>query len=85
MSTDDVGVSMNGHVATVELRRPPNNFLDTELIASLASALEALDGEIIPDLVREEVEALTGARMPREERLSDRDWDFIRTQREAVD
>jgi enoyl-CoA hydratase/carnithine racemase len=34
---------MDGHVATVELRRPPNNFLDTELIASLASALEALD------------------------------------------
>jgi enoyl-CoA hydratase/carnithine racemase len=43
MSTEDVGVSMDGHVATVELRRPPNNFLDTELIASLASALEALD------------------------------------------
>lgn len=55
------------------------------LSADAKSTLEALDGEIIPDLVREEVEALTGTRMPREERLSDRDWDFIRTQREAVD
>ncbi|HKA42609.1 MAG TPA: enoyl-CoA hydratase/isomerase family protein [Burkholderiales bacterium] len=43
MSIEDVGVSMEGHVATVELRRPPNNFLDSDLIASLASALEALD------------------------------------------
>ena len=43
MGNEEVGVSMEGHVATVELRRPPNNFLDTDLIASLASALEALD------------------------------------------
>src|SRR5262252_2852208 len=43
MSIEDVGVSMEGHVATVELRRPPNNFLDSDLIACLASALEALD------------------------------------------
>lgn len=43
MATEDIGVSIEGHVATVELRRPPNNFLDADLIASLASALEALD------------------------------------------
>lgn len=43
MASEDVGVSMDGHVATVELRRPPNNFLDVELIAHLASALEELD------------------------------------------
>src|SRR5262249_52103681 len=43
MVNDDVSVSLEGHVATVELRRPPNNFLDIDLIASLASALEALD------------------------------------------
>jgi len=55
------------------------------LSADAKHTLEALDGEIIPDVVRDEVEALTGVRMPREERLSDRDWDFIRTQREAVD
>ncbi len=45
LSNEDVGVSMDGHVATVEIRRPPNNFLDLELIAALASALEALDGD----------------------------------------
>lgn len=43
MATEDIGVSIEGHVATVELRRPPNNFLDADLIASLASALEVLD------------------------------------------
>jgi enoyl-CoA hydratase/carnithine racemase len=45
MGNEELGVSIEGHVATVELRRPPNNFLDAELIASLASALEALDEE----------------------------------------
>src|SRR5664279_1874355 len=43
MGNEDIGVSIEGHVATVELRRPPNNFLDVDLIANLASALEALD------------------------------------------
>jgi enoyl-CoA hydratase/carnithine racemase len=43
MATEEIGISIEGHVATVELRRPPNNFLDAELIAQLASALEALD------------------------------------------
>ena len=43
MGTEEIGVSIEGHVATVELKRPPNNFLDAELIANLASALEALD------------------------------------------
>jgi enoyl-CoA hydratase/carnithine racemase len=45
MSSEEVGVSLEGHVATVELRRPPNNFLDAELIAQLAAALEALDDD----------------------------------------
>lgn len=31
------------HVATVEIRRPPNNFLDLHLVASLADCYEALD------------------------------------------
>jgi len=39
----DVGVTLDGHVAIVELRRPPNNFLDVDLIADLATALERLD------------------------------------------
>jgi enoyl-CoA hydratase/carnithine racemase len=45
MATEDIGVSIEAHVATVELRRPPNNFLDADLIASLATALEALDDD----------------------------------------
>lgn len=45
MGNEEVGVSIEGHVATVELRRAPNNFLDVDLIADLASALEALDGD----------------------------------------
>jgi len=43
MGNEDVGVSIEGHVATVEIRRPPNNFLDIDLIANLAKELEALD------------------------------------------
>ncbi len=31
------------HVATVEIRRPPSNFLDLPLVASLADCYEALD------------------------------------------
>lgn len=43
MGNEEVGVSIDGHIATVEIRRPPNNFLDIDLIASLATALEELD------------------------------------------
>jgi enoyl-CoA hydratase/carnithine racemase len=45
MGNEDVGVSIDGYVATVEIRRPPNNFLDIDLIANLASVLEGLDDE----------------------------------------
>jgi enoyl-CoA hydratase/carnithine racemase len=45
MTNEEVGVSIDGHVAIVEIRRPPNNFLDIDLIANLAAALEALDDE----------------------------------------
>lgn len=45
MSREDIGVNLDGHVAVVELRRPPNNFLDVDLIAGLATALEQLDQE----------------------------------------
>src|SRR6187551_3141199 len=45
MGNEEVGVSIASHVATVELRRPPNNFLDVDFIGSLASVLEALDDE----------------------------------------
>ena len=39
----DIGVEMDGHVATIEIRRPPHNFFDIALIQEIASALEALD------------------------------------------
>jgi len=45
MGSEDVGVTLDGHVAVVEVRRPPNNFLDVDLIAELAAALEQLDQE----------------------------------------
>src|SRR5205823_3555333 len=32
-----------GHVATIEIRRPPNNFFDVALIHQIAEALESLD------------------------------------------
>jgi enoyl-CoA hydratase/carnithine racemase len=45
ISGKDIGVTLDGHVAIVEIKRPPNNFLDVDLIADLASALEQLDDE----------------------------------------
>ena len=39
----DLHVSLEGHVATAEIRRPPNNFFDLALIDGLVSAFTALD------------------------------------------
>jgi len=39
----DIAVEKNGHVALIEIRRPPHNFFDIPLIQEIASALEALD------------------------------------------
>jgi enoyl-CoA hydratase/carnithine racemase len=41
----DIGVSLDGIVATVEMRRPPNNFFDSMLIAELGEAFERLDAD----------------------------------------
>ncbi|MDE2583335.1 MAG: enoyl-CoA hydratase/isomerase family protein [Rhodospirillales bacterium] len=38
-----IGVSRAGHLATIEIRRPPNNFVSVILVAEIADALEALD------------------------------------------
>lgn len=40
---NDIAVSIDGHVATVEMRRPPHNFFDMVLIKEIAEAFEALD------------------------------------------
>jgi enoyl-CoA hydratase/carnithine racemase len=43
---DDVVVTTNaGHVATVEIRRPPNNFFDIALIRELATAYDELNAD----------------------------------------
>ena len=42
----DVHVDLGkDHVALVEIRRPPNNFFDQTLIASLADTFERLDAD----------------------------------------
>src|SRR5262245_46737319 len=48
MSTSEasgVGVEFNGHVAVVELQRPPHNYFDVALIGALAGAFEALEAD----------------------------------------
>lgn len=47
MSDDspDLYVSVDGAVATVEMRRPPHNFFNQALIQHLADALEALEAD----------------------------------------
>jgi enoyl-CoA hydratase/carnithine racemase len=41
----DIGVEMHGHVAVVEIQRPPFNFFDMDLIRQIASAFEGLDAD----------------------------------------
>jgi 2-(1,2-epoxy-1,2-dihydrophenyl)acetyl-CoA isomerase len=41
-SSADVGVEVDGHVAVIEIRRPPNNFFDVVLIGAIADALDEL-------------------------------------------
>src|SRR5215217_20074 len=38
----DIGIDVDGFVAVIEIRRPPNNFFDVELITDIADALEEL-------------------------------------------
>jgi enoyl-CoA hydratase/carnithine racemase len=39
----DIGIETHGHVALVEIRRPPNNFFDIPLIKEIAAAFESFD------------------------------------------
>ena len=46
MSTQrDIHVEANGHVTTIEIRRPPLNFFDVVLIKDIADALDAIDAD----------------------------------------
>ena len=42
----DIYVQMTGHVAVIEMQRPPHNFFDHTLIAQLADVFEALDKQV---------------------------------------
>jgi enoyl-CoA hydratase/carnithine racemase len=44
-SFKDISVDKSGHVALVEIRRPPNNYFDIALIREIAEAFEALDAD----------------------------------------
>ncbi|MGE0767058.1 MAG: enoyl-CoA hydratase/isomerase family protein [Hyphomicrobiaceae bacterium] len=39
----DIGVETQGHVAIVEIQRPPHNFFDMSLITQIADAIEGYD------------------------------------------
>ncbi len=41
----DVSVTKENHVALVEIRRPPHNFFDLDLVRRLADTFEALDAD----------------------------------------
>ena len=42
---NDITVDLEGHVAIVEIHRPPNNFFDYELIRAIADTYEMLDAD----------------------------------------
>ena len=41
----DIGVDISDYIATIEIRKPPNNFFDVSLIGQIADAFERLDKE----------------------------------------
>src|SRR5712692_7187934 len=41
----DVSVRLDGHVALIEIHRPPHNYFDAKLIQDLADAFEAMDND----------------------------------------
>ena len=43
--TAALSVSLDAHVATVEMRRPPHNFFDLAVLAGLADTFEALEAD----------------------------------------
>jgi enoyl-CoA hydratase/carnithine racemase len=42
-SYEHIGVTQSGLVATIEVRRGPNNFVDTDMVGEIADALEDFD------------------------------------------
>jgi enoyl-CoA hydratase/carnithine racemase len=42
-SFDHIAVSRDGIIATIEVRRGPNNFVDTDMVAEIADVLEEFD------------------------------------------
>jgi enoyl-CoA hydratase/carnithine racemase len=42
----DIDVSREGHVALIEIRRPPLNYFDLALICDIADALDAIDADM---------------------------------------
>jgi enoyl-CoA hydratase/carnithine racemase len=42
----DIGIEKSGHVALVEIRRPPHNFFDIPLIKEIAEAFESFDEDV---------------------------------------
>ena len=44
-AADDISVSVDAHVAIVEIRRPPDNFFDFWLMRALADVYESLDDD----------------------------------------
>ena len=43
--SDDTTLTISGHVASIEIHRPPNNFFDFDLIRELADTYERLDDD----------------------------------------
>ena len=42
-SYEHIGVTQSGIVATIEVRRGPNNFVDTDMVGEIADVLEGFD------------------------------------------
>jgi len=84
---DDLSVALNGHIATITIQRPPNNFFDYLLIEQIADVLETLDDESdcrVNILASEGKNFCAGANFSQDKEMMNKTNPYSKLYREAV-
>jgi len=84
---DDLSVVLNGHIATITIQRPPNNFFDYLLIQQIAEVLEDLDEESqcrVNILASEGKNFCAGANFSQDKEMMNKSNPYSKLYREAV-
>ena len=84
---DDLSVVLEGHIATITIQRPPNNFFDYLLIQQIADVLEDLDEESecrVNILASEGKNFCAGANFSQDTEMMNKSNPYSKLYREAV-